>query len=104
MRWPFGRYLDDVLVPFWNDRDPTLDRDALIRDADLRSIESFLAEAPHVAVMTNADDFIMTPGDLEFLRTTFGSRATIFPTGGHCGNLQHRDTVAAMLEFFGAGR
>jgi hypothetical protein len=24
----------------------------------------------------------------------------IFPHGGHCGNLEYRDNVAAMLDFF----
>lgn len=100
IRWPFVRYLDDMLVPYWSGREPTLDRAALIESADLASIRRYLASTSRVGVMTNADDIILTPANLEFLRETFGSRATIYPVGGHCGNLQYRDNVAAMLHFF----
>ncbi len=98
-RWPFERYVDDLLVPYWSGRDPALDKEALIRGSDLAVIRDFLRDADHVGLVTNADDFILSPANLAFLRETFGDRATIFPSGGHCGNLQHRDTVAAMRAF-----
>ena len=50
--------------------------------------------------MTNADDPILTPENFAFLERTFGPRLTVFPVGGHCGNLRFRDNVAAMLDFF----
>ncbi len=99
-RWPFERYVDEMLVPYWNGRDPALTKDVLIRGADLAAIRDFLERADHVGLVTNADDFILSEDDLAFLRETFGGRATIFPTGGHCGTLQHRDNVAAMRAFF----
>jgi hypothetical protein len=51
-------------------------------------------------MMTNADDLILAPGEIEFLRDTFGERATIWPTGGHCGNMEQKDVVAFMVDFF----
>ena len=51
--------------------------------------------------MTNRDDMILGEGDIAFLEKTFGERATIYPTGGHCGNLSYRENVETMLEFFG---
>ena len=47
-------------------------------------------------------NIILTPADVAFLRETFGSRAHVYPVGGHCGNLEYRENVAAMLRFFGA--
>lgn len=52
--------------------------------------------------MHNADDPILGPGDLGYLRRTFGSRLTVYPYGGHCGNLDYRVNAADMLEFFHA--
>jgi pimeloyl-ACP methyl ester carboxylesterase len=102
-RWSFADYLDDVLVPYWSARDPGLSREALIDAGSLASIEAFLSAAEHVYVVTNADELILGPGDLEFLERTFGERATIYPTGGHCGNLMYRDNVALMLDALGVG-
>jgi len=53
--------------------------------------------------MHNADDIILGPGDLGFLRKTFGDRLTVYPHGGHCGNLNYRVNANAMLEFFARG-
>ncbi|NON33454.1 serine/threonine protein kinase, partial [Klebsiella pneumoniae] len=52
------------------------------------------------AVMHNADDVILGPGDIGFLRKVFGERLTLYPHGGHCGNLNYRVNSDAMLEFF----
>ncbi|MOA13340.1 hypothetical protein D3C78_1333890 [compost metagenome] len=35
-----------------------------------------------------------------FLRRTFGERLTLFPRGGHCGNLNYRVNAQDMLAFF----
>jgi len=102
VRWPFVRYFDEMLLPYWQARRQGIDRDALIEQASLRSIGPYLEGASHVGVVTNADDFILAGGELDFLRSTFGDRAHVYPTGGHCGNIQYRDNVADMLAFFAA--
>jgi len=102
VRWSFERYIDDLLVPAWRARRPGLDRDRMIEDADLRSIGDWLASAVQVSVMTNADDFILSPEDLAFLRETFGPRLVLYPRGGHCGNLDYRENVATMLRLLEA--
>jgi hypothetical protein len=99
-RWSFVEYLDEVLLPYWNDRHPDLTRAKLIEAGSLESIRDFLRRSDHIAVMTNADDMILAPGEIEFLERTFGERATIYPLGGHCGNLKYRENVAKMVAFF----
>jgi pimeloyl-ACP methyl ester carboxylesterase len=101
-RWTFRRYLDEMLLPYWRGRVPGLDRDTLVRSASLESIGPFLAEAGHVGVMTNADDFILTPANLAFLRHTFGDRARVYPHGGHGGNLSYNENAADIVQFFRA--
>ena len=52
--------------------------------------------------MTNADDIILTPANLAFLRRTFGDRARIYPHGGHGGNLSYHENAADIVQFFHA--
>ena len=101
-RWTWLNYLDDVLLPYWQRREPGLTRESMIQSVSMVAIEDYLKRATHVAVLHNADDLILGPGDLEWLERTFGDRATIYPVGGHCGNLMYRDNVERMLEFFAA--
>jgi hypothetical protein len=103
-RWSFEEYMDEVLLPYWKAREPDLTRRKLIDGDSLRAIRDYLRRSNHVAVMTNQDDLILAPGDVDWLKETFGSRATIYPVGGHCGNMMYKENVAHMLGFFGVGR
>jgi hypothetical protein len=50
--------------------------------------------------MHNEDDIILAPGEIDFFKEVFGTRAKIYPTGGHCGNMQYKLWVQDMLDFF----
>ena len=99
-RTTFANYLDGVMVPYFSARDTSLTRDRLIQLSSLREIEPYLSSADHIGMMTNADDIILAPGELDYLRKLFGNRATIYPRGGHCGNLAFPDNVEDMTAFF----
>ena len=66
----------------------------------LHQIETYLRNSPKIGLMDNQDDLILTPEDLAFLKDVFGSRAKIYPYGGHCGNMSYTENVAYMLNFF----
>jgi hypothetical protein len=51
-------------------------------------------------MMTNENDFIVTREELDYLRQLFGERAKIYPRGGHLGNLEYKDNLAYMVNFF----
>jgi hypothetical protein len=101
-RWPFVRYLDEMLLPYVQEADPGLDRDQFIALSDLAIIADYLATADHVTAISNADEIILAPEDLDFLRQTFGDRVVIYPHGGHLGNLEYKDYVEQTLRFLGA--
>jgi len=103
-RWDFDRYMNELLVPFWQEQVPGTDRDRLIAGASLVSIADWLTRDSRIGVITNADDIILAPGDLAFIRRTFGERARIFPYGGHLGSMQHRDFAAAILAWLRPAR
>jgi hypothetical protein len=66
----------------------------------LKSIEGYLKSSPKFGVMTNANDFILTRAELDYLRQLFGDRAKIYPRGGHLGNLEYQENLAYMIAFF----
>ena len=93
-------YVKEYLLPFLQFKDPSLTLEKAAAASSLEAIAPFLRNAANVAVMTNADDPILTEENFTFLAQTFGPRLTLYPVGGHCGNLRYKDNVAAMLDFF----
>ncbi|MCU1739535.1 MULTISPECIES: serine/threonine protein kinase [Pseudomonas] len=96
----FDCYLTEQVIPMWRARSDGGSLLQLIDQVSLYALKDYLHDSPKIAVMHNADDVILGPGDLGFLRSTFGDRLTVYPHGGHCGNLNYRVNADAMLEFF----
>ena len=96
----FMDYFRDLLAPYYMEQMPGMTEQQMIGHLSLRSIEPFLRSSPSVFLVHNADDLLLTPGDIDYLREVFGSRARIYPRGGHCGNIEHRVNVAHMLAIF----
>ena len=96
----FIKYFDELFIPFFRQKYPDLTRDQLIRQLSLEPIEAYLASSGKVGVVTNADDIILKPGDLANLERVFGDRIKVYPRGGHLGNLDYRENVAYMVDFF----
>jgi len=96
----FVCYMNQQVLPYWKTLNPQGDMQQLVHDTGLVSIQDYLKSSPKIAVFHNADDIILGPGDLGFLRSTFGDRLTVYPLGGHCGNINYSVNTDAMLEFF----
>ena len=96
----FSKYLDLFYAPFFRAREPGLTKEALVEEASFEAIEPYLRASDKIGLIHNEDDIILAPGEIDYLRQVFGGRATIFPTGGHLGNLEHHAVVARILRFF----
>ncbi|WP_324733956.1 alpha/beta fold hydrolase family protein [Pseudomonas paeninsulae] len=96
----FDCYITEQLIPMWRARLNGGSITQMIDQVSLYAVEDYLKNSSKIAVMHNADDLILGPGDLGFLRKTLGDRLTVYPFGGHCGNLNYRVNSDAMLEFF----
>ena len=96
----FDCYLTEQVIPMWRAKTDGGSLLQLIDQVSLYALQDYLKNNPKIAVMHNADDIILGPGDLGFLRKTFGNRLTVYPYGGHCGNLNYRVNADDMLEFF----
>ena len=100
VRTSFTDFYHDFFYPFYKAEDPTLTREGLIRNMSLEMIEDYLRGAEKIQVMTNVDDIILEPGQVDFFRDVFGERARIFPRGGHLGNMEYRENVDHMVNVF----
>ncbi|PAA20814.1 MULTISPECIES: serine/threonine protein kinase [Pseudomonas] len=96
----FDCYLTEQVIPMWRAKTDGGSLLQLIDQVSLYALQDYLKNSPKIAVMHNADDIILGPGDLGFLRKTFGNRLTVYPYGGHCGNINYRVNADDMLEFF----
>jgi pimeloyl-ACP methyl ester carboxylesterase len=100
IRMTFIDYFNELYYPYFKARDPTITKEALIDQANLESIRGYLANAGNVGLMSNEDDIILAPGQIDYLRELFGDRAQIWPTGGHMGNLGTRAVTAYVTDYF----
>jgi hypothetical protein len=103
-RLTFVDYFEGIFLPHFQALNPAVTEDSLIQDLSLRSIEDYLRTSPKFGLIDNEDDLILKPGEIDYLRNLFGNRATIYPHGGHCGNMDYPDNVATMVGFFQAAR
>jgi len=99
-RISFVDYFNEYFYPYFQGRQTSLSKQDLIASTSLNSIEDYLVSSKKIGLMTNQDDFIMAPGEIEYLKKIFTSRAKIYPTGGHCGNMDYKENVAYMIDFF----
>lgn len=96
----FNCYMEQQLLPFWQQHYGGSDLKQLIHDTSLYALTDYLHSSPKIAVMHNQDDIILGPGDLSYLRNTFADRLWLYPTGGHLGNMAFEQNAADMLDFF----
>ena len=94
----FLDYFNEYFYPYFKSRHPGLSKEELIEALSLKSIEGYLASSAKIGVITNEDDFILAPGELDYLRRVFGPRIKIYPSGGHLGNLEYRDNMAFLID------
>jgi hypothetical protein len=95
----FLDYFNEYFVPYFQSRQPGITREQLLEALSLRSIESYLASSAKVRVITNEDDFILDPGEVDYLHRVFGPRLKVYPRGGHLGNLDYRENMAFLIDW-----
>ena len=102
-RFGFSDYVEKFLLPFRTKHAGRPVRyEELLPLTALSGVEAFLRADPRVLVFHNADDFLVNEAQVAYLREVFGPRLTLYPHGGHVGNLWFPANRDAILEAFGA--
>jgi hypothetical protein len=102
-RLGFTDYYHDFFYPFYKADYPDMSRDEFISAISLTGIADYLRSSEKITVMHNENDIILEPGEIDFFNEVFGERATIYPYGGHCGNMNYKENVAHMVATFTEG-
>lgn len=102
LHWTFRDYFDRTLWPYWHASHPDGSQQDLIGGMSLRAIADALRTDERIGVIVNRDDPVLGNGDVEFLQATFGDRCTVYPHGGHGGNIEYSDNQQRMLLYLDA--
>ena len=99
----FINYFEGAMLPRAQLEDASLTKDDLIHRYSLHAIESYLKNSEKISLVTNIDDIILAPGEVEYLQGVFGERGKFFPRGGHCGNMDRANFVEHLNATFSQG-
>lgn len=100
LQYSYRDYFEQFVIPYYLKRGVDLaEPETLENISDLRTYTEALQTNPRIRLLENQNDFLLSEQDLEWLRNTFSSRQlTLFPRGGHLGNLVHPSMQKAILE------
>jgi ABC-type transporter lipoprotein component MlaA/pimeloyl-ACP methyl ester carboxylesterase len=102
LHYSYQDYFDKFAVPYYQSRglaSPTAE--ALEKAGDLRMYDAGLRANKNIRIIVNQNDFLLTGEDLAWFHATFApEQLTVFPEGGHLGNLFNpsvQKTILGML-------
>jgi pimeloyl-ACP methyl ester carboxylesterase len=97
----FGQYLNQFVYPnVLKVRGAAYNMDKMNRDSSLYQFADTIKNNDHIYVIHSNDDFLLKSGDVAWLKSNFGKRATIFPYGGHCGSMNFPEFATQMETIF----
>src|SRR5271157_4072382 len=96
----FGEYTDRFVLPYLTKSGRVANRQDLIAATDLGQSAELLRRNPKIRVQICEDDFLLTPADVSWFRSTFGANLTVYPVGGHLGNLHIPAVQEALVRLF----
>jgi len=97
MKYSYRDYFLRFAVPYYEKKGISMDE--LLKEANLRAHASRLGAHSRIRIITNENDFLLQPKDVAWLSSTFpASRVTVFPEGGHLGNIGEPVVQKAILK------
>jgi len=89
MRYSYQDYFDKFVIPYYQSRGMASPvAETLEKAGELPTYDAGLRANPGIRIIVNQNDFLLTDEDLAWLHATFGpEQLTVFPQGGHLGNL-----------------
>jgi hypothetical protein len=102
----FKDYTEKIAVPSWKLQagEPQADAETFAKRGSLEPILGRLRGYPLVQFMHNADDFIAVRQSIEELKADLGDQLTLYPYGGHLGNLWYPENKEYVLRYFKGAR
>jgi hypothetical protein len=100
----FVDYAERMALPLWKQEGPQgrADLEEFARLGSLAAILDRLRGNSRVYIAHNADDPLTARQSILELKKTLGDQVTVFPYGGHLGNLWYPDNKELVLRILGA--
>jgi hypothetical protein len=98
----FTDYNEKIALPLWRRQaaEPQADLDGFVKRGSLARILDRLRGNAKVRIMHNADDPLANRKSIEELREALGDQVTLYPYGGHLGNLWFPENKEYVLRQF----
>ena len=95
----FKGYGEQIALPLWKQRpaEPQGDLESFTKRGSLAPILDRLRSNAKVHIVHNADDVLVDRTSIEELKAALGDQVTVFPYGGHLGNLWYADNREFIL-------
>jgi ABC-type transporter lipoprotein component MlaA/pimeloyl-ACP methyl ester carboxylesterase len=99
LQYSFANYLEKFVKPYYQTRGVNLNDAATFRQAvNLTAYTPALKQNSDIRILENANDILLADRDLDWLRKTFSDQQlTVFPHGGHLGNLSNPAVQQAII-------
>jgi ABC-type transporter lipoprotein component MlaA len=96
LKYSLGDYFERFAVPYYGKKG--ISKDQLVKQVNLKTQASQLRAQSKVRVIINENDFLLRSEDVSWLRSTFSkSHLTVFPDGGHLGNIADPRVQEALM-------
>jgi pimeloyl-ACP methyl ester carboxylesterase len=98
----FMDYNEKIGLPLWRRQaaEPQADLESFIQRGSLARILDRLRGNSRVRIMHNADDPLANRKSIEELKNALGDQVTVYPYGGHLGNLWYSENKEHALRLF----
>jgi ABC-type transporter lipoprotein component MlaA/pimeloyl-ACP methyl ester carboxylesterase len=99
LKFSFRDYIDKFVTPYDATRGIDVEnQDVVKRGTDLTTYTDELQANPNIRLILNRNDFLLADEDVAWVESTFApSQVTLFPDGGHLGNLSQPAVQRAIL-------
>ena len=96
-----GDYNSKIAAPLWQKQlgDAQVEPESLLEASSFARIMDRLRNNPKVRILHNLDDFMADKKSIEALKEELGERVTLYPYGGHLGNLWYPENKETILNF-----
>ena len=96
----YAGYTEHFVLPYLIKSGRVTGREQVLANTDLTQSTELLRNNPKIRVQICEDDFLLTPTDLPWFRSTFGDHLTDYPVGGHLGNLHLPAVQEKLVQLF----
>ena len=100
LQYSYQDYFDKFVIPYYETRGMAAPvAETMEKADDLRTYDGGLRANPDIRIIVNQNDFLLADEDLAWLHATFTpGQLTVFPQGGHLGNLSNPKVQRTILQ------